>query len=115
MCGRFGLFAELDALAEQFNFDPSIIQDIYQPRWNIPPTTPILSVRRNSQEKYGKNEVRLLRWGMAGARSPRSKGSGRPLFNARAEDCSQAAVIQAPVQGAPLPGSRQRLLRVEKG
>lgn len=25
MCGRFGLFAELDALAEQFNFDPSIM------------------------------------------------------------------------------------------
>ena len=32
MCGRFGLFAELDALAEQFNFDPSIMRDIHNPR-----------------------------------------------------------------------------------
>ncbi len=43
MCGRFGLFAELDALAEQFNFDPSIMRDVYSPRWNIP-----LSLLRDS-------------------------------------------------------------------
>ena len=36
MCGRFGLFAELDALAEQFNFDPSIMQDIYSPALEHP-------------------------------------------------------------------------------
>ena len=58
MCGRFGLFAELDALAEQFNFDPSIMQDIYSPRWNIPPTVPILSVHHNPKaSESGKNEV----------------------------------------------------------
>ena len=31
MCGRFGLFSELDELAEQFNFAPTIVRDIYQP------------------------------------------------------------------------------------
>ena len=51
MCGRFGLFAELDALAEQFNFDPSIMQDIYNQRWNIPPTVPVLTVHRSSDEQ----------------------------------------------------------------
>ncbi len=87
MCGRFGLFAELDALAERFNFDPSIMRDIYSPRWNIPPTTPVLSVHHNPQASVsGENQARLLRWGMTGVGGgPRSKGSSRPLFNARAE------------------------------
>ena len=60
MCGRFGLFAELNALAEQFNFDPSIMRDIYSPRWNIPPTVPVLSVHRNLQRESasGENEAR---------------------------------------------------------
>lgn len=86
MCGRFGLFAELDALAEQFNFDPSIMRDIYSPRWNIPPTVPVLSVHHSSQEGSSeKNEARLLRWGMTGARGPHSKRRNSPLFNARGE------------------------------
>ena len=81
MCGRFGLFAELDALAEQFNFDPSIMRDIYGPRWNIPPTTPVLSVHHNTQAgESNENTARLLRWGMTGVGRAR-----RPLFNARAE------------------------------
>ena len=104
MCGRFGLFAELDELAEQFNFDPSIMQDIYSPRWNIPPTVPVLTVQPpSSGGQSGKNTARLLRWGMTGARNPRSRGSGRPLFNARAETVHR------------LPGSGKRLLRVEEG
>ena len=88
MCGRFGLFAELDALSEQFNFDPSIMRDIYYPRWNIPPTTPVLSVSRSrgaGPNTAGPNTAGMIRWGMAGARTPQSKGYARPLFNARAE------------------------------
>ena len=90
MCGRFGLFAELDALAEQFNFDPSIMRDIYSPRWNIPPTTPILSVHHSTQaSESNENTARLTRWGMTVTRGPRFKGSSRPLFNARAETVHQ--------------------------
>jgi putative SOS response-associated peptidase YedK len=37
MCGRFGLFSELDDLAEQFNFAPTIVRDIYQPRFRFQP------------------------------------------------------------------------------
>ena len=86
MCGRFGLFAELDALAEQFNFDPAIMRNIYSLRWNIPPTVPVLTVQPSSSKgQSGENEAKLLRWGMTGARHPRSRGSSRPLFNARAE------------------------------
>ena len=97
MCGRFGLFAELDALAEQFNFDPSIIQDIYSLRWNIPPTTPVLTVQPSSSEgQSGRNTARLLRWGMTGARHPRAKGSSRPLFNARAETVHRLPSFRQP-------------------
>ena len=86
MCGRFGLFPELDALAEQFNFDPSIMHDIYHPRWNIPPTASVLTIHNDSQESIpSKNSARLLRWGMAGARSKKGSKVSRPLFNARAE------------------------------
>ncbi len=86
MCGRFGLFAELDALAEQFNFDPSIMRDIYSPRWNIPPTVPVLTVRRSSDKRTaGENTAGLLRWGMTGARGSQAGRSSRTLFNARGE------------------------------
>lgn len=95
MCGRFGLFAELDALAEQFNFDPSIMRDIYFPRWNIPPTVPVLTVQPASSEgQSGKNTARLLRWGMT--RGPRSRGSSRPLFNARAETVHRLPSFRLP-------------------
>ena len=48
MCGRFGLFSELDDLAEQFNFAPTVVRDIYQPRWNIPPTAAVLTVQSDT-------------------------------------------------------------------
>lgn len=97
MCGRFGLFAELDALAEQFNFDPSIMQDIYSRRWNIPPTVPVLTVQPSSSEgQPGGNTARLLRWRMTGARHPRSRGSSRPLFNARAETVHRLPSFRLP-------------------
>ncbi len=88
MCGRYGLFAELDTLAEQFDFDSAMMENVYTPRWNIPPTTPVLTVQSagaNTEGIYRPNTASLLRWGMTGARNPKSKGSGRPLFNARAE------------------------------
>ena len=58
MRGRFGLFAEMDALAEQFNFDPAIMRDIYSPRWNIPPTVPILTVQPSSSGGPVRQEYR---------------------------------------------------------
>ena len=97
MCGRFGLFAELDALAEQFNFDPSIMRDIYQPRWNIPPTVPVLAVQPSSSEvQSGRNTARLMRWGMTGARNPCTRGSSRPLFNARGETVHRLPSFRQP-------------------
>ena len=91
MCGRFGLFAALDDLAEQFNFAPDLVRDDYRPRWNIPPTAPALTVHNGAGRDAAAARVpRILRWGMTagGAMlSGRMPGAAaaRPLFNARAE------------------------------
>ena len=78
-----GLFAELNALAEQFNFERSVIDDVYSPRWNIPPTASVLTIRYDSESSgLVRTGARMTRWGMTGV------GSGRRrwrLFNARAE------------------------------
>jgi putative SOS response-associated peptidase YedK len=105
MCGRFGLFSELDELAEQFNFAPTIVRDIYQPRWNIPPTAAVLTIQSNTVQRRGDPDdldpddpgpddpdariPRVLRWGMTAARPRQGAGANRPLFNARAETIRQ--------------------------
>ena len=95
MCGRFGLFSELDDLAEQFNFAPTVVRDIYQPRWNIPPTTGILTVQsdtvqnRDDPDDPDARIPGVLRWGMTAARPRQGAGANRPLFNARAETIRQ--------------------------
>jgi putative SOS response-associated peptidase YedK len=105
MCGRFGLFSELDDLAEQFNFAPTIVRDIYQPRWNIPPTAAVLTIQSNTVQRRGDPDdldpddpgpddpdariPRVLRWGMTAARPRQGAGANRPLFNARAETIRQ--------------------------
>ena len=91
MCGRFGLFSELDDLAEQFNFAPTVVRDIYQPRWNIPPTTGILTVQSNTVQNQNDPDdpdariPHILRWGMTAARPRQGAGTNRPPFNACAE------------------------------
>ena len=86
MCGRFGIYAELDELADQFDFDLSGQKDTYRPSWNVSPTMHVLAVLRPTVESHPSGNVaRMLRWGMQGARKAPSGKSQRPLFNARAE------------------------------
>ena len=44
MCGRYGLFADLDGLGAQLGFDPAAVRDAYRLRWNIAPTAAALVV-----------------------------------------------------------------------
>lgn len=90
MCGRFGLFAELDDLAGQFNFAADPVRDDYRPRWNIPPSAPALTVHNGGgRDGAGARVPRILRWGMGRGGGRRGGGAGRPLFNARAETIGQ--------------------------
>ena len=104
MCGRFGLFSELDGLAEQFNFAPTVVRDIYQPRWNIPPTTGILTVQSNTVQNRDDPDdpnariPRILRWGMLAARRS-------PLARARAPERTGPCSTPAPKPSANAPPS----------
>ena len=75
MCGRFGLFGDVDDLAGHFGVTAADLEG-YAPRWNIAPTMPILTVG-------GGSAVGIARWGIPGNRD------GRPLFNARGETVHQ--------------------------
>ena len=120
MCGRFGLFSELDGLAEQFNFAPTVVRDIYQPRWNIPPTTGILTVQSNTVQNRDDPDdpnariPRILRWGMLAARrspAPGRRSEPAPVQRPR-RNHPPTPHLQRCLRPSPLPGASQRLLRV---
>lgn len=90
MCGRFGLFAELGDLACHFDFRAEPLQGSYLPRWNIPPTSPILTVLSDGDLRAAG----MMRWGLTPSRS-RNRGSApRLLFNARAETIDQRPIFR---------------------
>lgn len=90
MCGRFGLFAELGDLAGHFDFRAEPLQGSYLPRWNIPPTSPILTVLSNGSDRTAS----MMRWGLTPSRSRNSKSAPRLLFNARAETIDQRPIFR---------------------
>ena len=79
MCGRYGLFTDLDDLGTQLGFDPAAVRDAYRPRWNIAPTMPGLVVE--SVPGAGRL-ARMLPWG------GQPQGS-HPRFNIRQETIAQ--------------------------
>lgn len=90
MCGRFGLFAELGDLAGHFDFRAEPLLGSYMPRWNIPPTAPILTVHSDG----GVRTADMMRWGLTPSRSRNSRSAPRLLFNARAETINQRPIFR---------------------
>jgi putative SOS response-associated peptidase YedK len=81
MCGRIALFDEPSRLARLLDagVDPEL-SDLWQPKWNVAPTDPILGV----SEYHGERTLHSYQWGLvpSWAKSPADvKGT----FNARAE------------------------------
>jgi putative SOS response-associated peptidase YedK len=72
MCGRFALAVEPEALAR---FVGLASLPPLEPRYNIAPTQPVLTVL----EEHGARVARPLRWGLT------VPGVAAPLINARAE------------------------------
>ena len=81
MCGRYGLFADLDDLGAQLGFDPAAVRDVYRPSWNIAPTAGALVVESGGGG-FGRIG-RMARWG--GPAAGNAGRGGRPRFNIRAE------------------------------
>ena len=91
MCGRISLFAELGDLASQFRFDPGLVEEAYQPSWNMAPTSPVVAV----MAEHDRRRADIMRWGFT-FRERRSKGgSSRPLFNARSETLTERPAFRA--------------------
>ncbi len=90
MCGRFGLFAELGDLAGHFDFRAEPLQGSYLPRWNIPPTSQVLTVLSDGDARA----ARMMRWGLTPSRSGNSRSAPRLLFNARAETIDQRPIFR---------------------
>ena len=85
MCGRISLFAELGDLASQFRFDPGLVEEAYQPSWNMAPTTPVLVITTGDDRRRAD----IMRWGFTYSRRGNNGGSSRPLFNARSETLTE--------------------------
>ena len=90
MCGRFGLFAELGELAGHFDFGPEPLRGAYTPRWNIPPTVPVLTVLKDGDARSAD----MMRWGLTPSRVGNSRSAPRLVFNARAETIDQRAIFR---------------------
>ena len=89
MCGRYGLFAELDKLAEELGFPPHPARSGYRPSWNIALSSSILIVSAPTGERVGG----MMRWWMSSA--GRGLPSSRLLFNARGETLSERPTFRS--------------------
>jgi putative SOS response-associated peptidase YedK len=78
MCGRFALKAPASAITEIFQVD--VLPDLI-PRYNIPPTSKVATVR---QVDDGSRELAELRWGLIPSWA-KDKKIGYRLINARGE------------------------------
>lgn len=95
MCGRFTLTAgpkEVENFFETYDFAP------FPPRYNIPPTEPILTIVSAGQRPPGSNlparQSVLVRWGLipAWAKNPKELPL---LINARAETAAEKPAFKA--------------------
>lgn len=82
MCGRFGLSATPEALADFLELDPEEVPR-FSPRFNVAPGQQALVVR---PRRDGRMAVRPVRWGLVPAHS--AARPGRPLVNARVESAA---------------------------
>ncbi len=96
MCGRFGLFSDLDRLAEQFGFDPLTVRDLYTPSYNVAPTTNVLTLTAPGLAL----EPQVMRWGLIAPWQRRSDPLGKPIFNARSETVAEKPMFRRAFAGS---------------
>ena len=90
MCGRFGLFTDLAELVELLGFEVAMAPDAYVPRWNIAPTTPVLSIN----EADGARTGTMMRWGLIPIWAKPDTAFKRPMFNARSETVAERPMFR---------------------
>jgi putative SOS response-associated peptidase YedK len=90
MCGRFGLFSDLDRLAEQFGFDLLTVRELFAPSYNVAPTTNVLTLTAPGLAL----EPHLMRWGLIAPWQRRGDPLGKPIFNARSESVAEKPMFR---------------------
>lgn len=90
MCGRFGLFSDLDRLAEEFGFDPLSVRELFTPSYNVAPTDSVLALAAPGLAL----EPRMMRWGLIPPWQRRGDPLGRPIFNARSETVAEKPMFR---------------------
>jgi putative SOS response-associated peptidase YedK len=88
MCGRFTLTRPARAVAEAFELEQL---PLFEPRYNIAPTQPVLAVRRCGDEP---RQAVLLRWGLVPSWAA-DLSIGARLLNARAETVLEKPAFKA--------------------
>ena len=87
MCGRFSLIGDLSLLAHRFQFDGEWPE--FDPRYNIAPTDPVLTLRG-----VERRQAALMRWGLvpSWAKDPKV---GAQMINARAETVAEKPAFRS--------------------
>ena len=85
MCGRFGLFTDLSELVELLGFELGMPSEAYSPRWNIAPTTQVLTIAEAEGQRIGS----MMRWGLIPRWAKPDTAFKRPMFNARSETVAE--------------------------
>lgn len=84
MCGRFTLAAPPELVAELFGLSAEDLP-LFEPRYNIAPTQPVLALRL---DESGHREAVELKWGLIPSWSKDDKIASR-LINARSESAAE--------------------------
>ena len=82
MCGRFSLASDSRSLEIRFSFRG--VEPPVEPRYNIAPTQPVLTITREGSE----NQARYMRWGLIPSWA-KDASIGSRMINARAETLSE--------------------------
>lgn len=81
MCGRYTLYHKLEEIEERFDVD--FEEDDYEPRYNIAPSQPIVTIRRTDARRLAR-----CKWGLVPywAKDP---AIGNKMINAKAETLAE--------------------------
>jgi len=88
VCGRFALYSPATEIQRAFGISPGELQ----PRYNIAPSQPLITVKLNER---GGREIAHLDWGLLPAWAASRQGTYRPVINARAESAADKPYFRA--------------------
>ena len=89
MCGRYASSRDAEALAEEFDVEESLAEDL-PPNYNVAPTDPVYAVleRPAKEDRPQQRQLRRLTWGLVPSWA-KDASIGSRLINARLETAAE--------------------------